>query len=159
MPVVAYMAVIFYLSSQSDPLPELTAAVWDKALHFVEFAGLAVLLGRAFLGEGTPLGRAFLAAVVVASLYAASDELHQIWVQGRRADLRDWLAGSIGGIGGAALSVATAGRRPEIHPPSGFARLSPAPPSSLRLLVVLHRAEHVAVGILKEHQGADADDD
>ena len=101
------MAVIFHLSSESDPLPELTAAVWDKALHFVEYAGLAVLLGRAFLGEGTSPGRAFLAAVVVASLYAASDEIHQICVPGREPALRDWLAGSIGAIGGAALYVAT----------------------------------------------------
>ena len=46
------MAVIFYLSSEPEPLPELTAAVWDKALHFLEYAGLAVLLGRAFRGEG-----------------------------------------------------------------------------------------------------------
>jgi VanZ family protein len=103
------MAVIFYLSSQSDPLPELTSAVWDKALHCVEFAGLAVLLGRAFLGEGTSRGRAFLAAVVLASLYAASAEMHQIWVPGREPAFRDWLAGSIGAIGGAALYVATVG--------------------------------------------------
>ena len=101
------MAVIFYLSSQFDPLPILTAAVWDKALHSLEYAGLAVLLGRAFFGEGTPLGRAFLAAVVVASLYAASDEIHQSWVQGRDAAFLDWLAGSIGAIGGAALYLAT----------------------------------------------------
>ena len=108
MPVVAYMAVIFYLSSESDPLPALTAAVWDKALHFVEFAGLAVLLGRAFLGEGIPAGRACLAAVVVASLYAASDEVHQIWVQGRDPAFRDWLAGSIGSMAGAVLYVMAA---------------------------------------------------
>jgi VanZ family protein len=107
------MGVIFYLSSKSDPLPELTANVWDKALHFVEFAGLAVLLVRAFLGEGISPGRAFLAAAVAASLYAASDEVHQIWVQGREPALRDWLAGSIGGMTGAVLYVMGArfGRR------------------------------------------------
>jgi VanZ family protein len=105
------MAVIFYLSSQADPLPELTSAVWDKALHFVEFAGLAVLLGRAFVGEGSSPGRAFLAAVVVASLYAASDEVHQIWVQGREPALRDWLAGSIGSVAGAVVYVMAAGSR------------------------------------------------
>ena len=97
------MAVIFYLSSKSDPLPVLTAAVWDKALHIVEYAGLAVLLGRAFLGEGSSAGRAFLAAVVVASLYAASDEVHQIWVQGREPAIRDWLAESSGSMAGAVL--------------------------------------------------------
>ena len=100
------MAVIFYLSSEPEPLPELTAAVWDKALHFLEYAGLAVLLGRAFRGEGTAFRHAFVAAVGVASLYAASDEVHQMWVQGRDAAVLDWLAGSIGGIGGAGLYLA-----------------------------------------------------
>ena len=100
------MAVIFYLSSECDPLPELTAAVWDKALHFLEYAGLAVFLGRAFRGEGMAFRHAFLAAVGVASLYAASDETHQIWVQGRDAAVRDWLAGSLGALGGAGLYVA-----------------------------------------------------
>jgi VanZ family protein len=110
VPVAAYMAVIFYLSSKSDPLPALTAVVWDKALHFVEFAGLAVLLVRAFLGEGTSPGRAFLAAVMVASLYAASDETHQIWVAGRDPALLDWLAGSLGALAGAGLCVVAARR-------------------------------------------------
>jgi len=100
------MAVIFYLSSECDPLPELTAAVWDKALHFLEYAGLAVFLGRAFRGEGMAFRHAFLAAVGAASLYAASDETHQIWVQGRDAAVRDWLAGSLGAIGGAGVYVA-----------------------------------------------------
>jgi len=110
------MAVIFYLSSEPEPLPELTAAVWDKALHFLEFAGLAVLLGRAFRGEGIARRHAFLAAVCIASLYAASDEMHQIWVPGRDAGVRDWFAGSLGAIGGAGLYVAAVGfagrRRP-----------------------------------------------
>ena len=42
----------------------------------------------------------------VASLYAASDEMHQIWVPGRDAAVLDWLAGSIGAIGGAGLYLA-----------------------------------------------------
>jgi VanZ family protein len=113
VPVVAYMAVIFHLSSESEPLPALTAVVWDKGLHFVEYAGLAALLGRAFVGEGMSHWHAFLAAAGVASLYAASDETHQLWVYGRDAAVRDWLAGSIGGIGGAGLyaaAVTLAGR-------------------------------------------------
>jgi VanZ family protein len=100
------MAVIFYLSSQPDPLPELTTAVWDKALHFLEYAGLAVLLVRAFRGEGMAFRHALLAAVGVASLYAASDETHQIFVEGRDPAVRDWLAGSLGAIGGAGLYAA-----------------------------------------------------
>jgi VanZ family protein len=104
--VVVYMAVIFYLSGELEPLPELTAVVWDKALHFLEYAGLAVFLVRAFRGEGIAFRHAFVAAAGVASLYAASDEIHQIWVPGRDAAVRDWLAGSLGAIGGAGLYVA-----------------------------------------------------
>ena len=103
MPVIAYMAVIFYLSSQSDPLPQLTERVWDKALHVIEFSGLAVLLARAFYGGGASLSRAVLAAIVASSLYAASDEIHQLWTQGREVSVYDWLAGSVGGGVGAAL--------------------------------------------------------
>jgi VanZ family protein len=115
LPVVAYMAVVFHLSSESDPLPQLTAVVWDKALHFVEYAGLAVLLARAFLGEGVSPRQVLFIAVGVASLYAVTDETHQIWVQGRDPAFRDWLAGSLGAIGGAGFYVAVityVGRRP-----------------------------------------------
>jgi hypothetical protein len=151
------MAMIFYFSSESNPLPELTAAVWDKALHFVEYAGLAALLGRAFWRRDLAR-RAFLAAVVVASLYAASDEVHQMWVPGRdrrfatgspaRSAAWQALPCTHGGLGRRGRSPAS-----ECHE-----QLKPRFGPLLRLLVVLHRAEHVAVGILKEHQGADADE-
>ena len=34
------MLVIFFLSSQSHPLPIVTEHVWDKLLHFIEYAVL-----------------------------------------------------------------------------------------------------------------------
>ena len=46
-PPILYMALIFHLSSESQPLPALTAHVWDKLLHTIEYAGLALLLARA----------------------------------------------------------------------------------------------------------------
>ena len=52
VPPLVYMGAIFHLSGESQPLPELTAHVWDKLLHLVEYAGLAVLLFRAVSGEG-----------------------------------------------------------------------------------------------------------
>ena len=33
-------SAIFYLSSELYPLPQLTAAVWDKLLHFLEYGSL-----------------------------------------------------------------------------------------------------------------------
>jgi VanZ family protein len=51
-PPIVCMALIFHLSSESAPLPEVTTFVWDKLLHFIEYGILAVLFYRAFTGEG-----------------------------------------------------------------------------------------------------------
>jgi len=101
-PPLVYMAVIFGLSSLSNPLPELTKRIWDKLLHTVEYAGLAVLLARALGREGVSLRRVLVLAVLGASLYGASDEVHQAFVPGRDSTPRDWAADTIGGLIGAA---------------------------------------------------------
>ena len=102
----AYAALIFHFSSESNPLPVLTQHVWDKALHAIEYAGLAVLLSRAWRGEGLGRASATVIAIVVTMLYAASDELHQMWVPGRDSSVFDWTADAIGGIAGATAFAA-----------------------------------------------------
>lgn len=77
-PPLVYAAVIFYLSSESNPLPQLTAVVWDKALHLIEYAGLALLLVRALAGEGLGWMTAIVVAIAVTSAYGASDEWHHM---------------------------------------------------------------------------------
>src|SRR6185295_6805016 len=102
-PPLAYMALIFYLSSESDPLPQLTAHVWDKALHTLEYGTLALLLCRAFIGEGCGRLAAIGLAFVCTSAYGASDEWHQMFIPLRASDYHDLLADSLGG--GVALGV------------------------------------------------------
>ena len=103
LPPIAYMAIIFYLSSQSHPLPQLTEHVWDKLLHTIEYAGLAVLIGRGLVGEQIDGTTAMLLAAALASLYGASDEFHQLFTPGRDSSVFDWLADTIGsGIGAVA---------------------------------------------------------
>jgi VanZ family protein len=104
--VGAYMALIFYLSSLSNPLPELTARVWDKALHATEYAGLACLVAWALLLSGATVRRALATAALGASLYGASDEIHQAVVPNRDSEVSDWAADTVGGALGAALGVA-----------------------------------------------------
>ena len=100
LPPLAYMGLIFYLSSQSAPLPELTEHVWDKLLHFAEYGALAFLLSRALVGEGMGWVTALAVAIVLASGYAASDEWHQSFVPLRNSDIHDWMADTLGaGIG------------------------------------------------------------
>ena len=111
LPALVYMAAIFWLSSKSDPLPEVTTRVWDKILHLVEYAGLAVLLCRALFAETVAWPMAVLGAILLTSAYGASDEWHQMFTSLRSADVRDWLADTVGGTMGAVLY--------------GFRRMSP----------------------------------
>ena len=106
VPPTVYMAVIFYFSSEPNPLPELTKHVTDWILHAVEYAGLAVLLCRALIGEGLGWLLSVVLALTATSVYGASDEWHQAFVPLRSSEVRDWMADTIGGvIGGAIYSV------------------------------------------------------
>ncbi len=95
-PLLAYLALIFYLSSRSQ-VP-WAADYPDYLLHAFEYAGLAVLAARA-LNDGlvrrVPESR--LRTVFVACVaYAISDEIHQYFVPGRSSDYRDVLADACG---------------------------------------------------------------
>ena len=103
VPPIVYMAVIFYLSSEPSPLPELTKHVTDWILHSIEYAGLAVLLCRAFVGEGLGWLLSVVLASAATSVYGASDEWHQAFVPLRSSEVRDWMADTIGGAAGVAL--------------------------------------------------------
>jgi VanZ family protein len=97
MLVLAYCAIIFSLSAMSHPLPQLTAHVWDKALHAVEYGGLGTLLALA-LGvwdEPQRLWRVGL-AILLGCAYGVSDETHQFFVPGRDAEVGDALADGVG---------------------------------------------------------------
>ena len=105
------MIAIFLLPSQSEPLPELTAHVWDKALHTIEYCGLSVLMIRAILGEGLDGVSAIVLTIIVVSAYGASDEWHQSFVPMRNADARDWLGDTLGAVIGSIGYVSMASRR------------------------------------------------
>ena len=102
-PPIVYMAVIFHLSSESNPLPEVTTRVSDWILHSIEYAGLAVLLCRALVGEGLGWLLSVVLALTATSVYGASDEWHQAFVPLRSSEVRDWMADTIGGAAGVAL--------------------------------------------------------
>jgi len=95
--VVAWMAVIFFLSSRSRlPLLPLgwAEALQDVAGHFVAYAVLAGLLAWALSGSGAahPLWWSFALAL----LYALSDEFHQSFVPSRHPDVFDILTDAAG---------------------------------------------------------------
>ena len=107
LPAVLYAGMIFYMSSQSHPEEQLPSFVLkdvsDKVLHAVEYAGLAVLCYRAFRWAAGPsvARQALVLAIVTASIYGVTDEVHQFFVPFRESSWLDWLADTAGAAVGA----------------------------------------------------------
>ena len=107
LPVVLYMGLIFYFSSLPHPderLPKfLFETLGDKVLHAIEYSVLALLCYRAFRRAAGPYAANFavVLAITVASLYGATDEVHQAFVPYRTSTWSDWVADTAGAVIGA----------------------------------------------------------
>jgi VanZ family protein len=102
VPVLIWFGVIFYQSSRSQlPFPPgLSDQLVSMAGHFTEYAVLAALLWWG-LGYFVTDGRKRAGLVlVVALLYAISDEWHQSFVPGRTPDVWDVVVDVIGAMAG-----------------------------------------------------------
>jgi VanZ family protein len=96
VPVVVYMAAIFYVSSLEHP--PVPADIPDVRLHAVAYFGLMVVVTRAF-AHGTWTGvtvRTLGIAWLITVLYGATDEWHQMYVPLRTAEGHDLIADAIG---------------------------------------------------------------
>lgn len=123
MLVLTWMCVIFYFSSkpiseshaQSYFILEIANKVLNslgihsqivndavnfilrKTAHISEYAVLGVLLYTALLNSNIRRKKAvFVCALVICILYSTSDEIHQIFVQGRSASIADVMIDTIG---------------------------------------------------------------
>ncbi len=105
LPPVVYMVLIFHFSAESNPMPEVTAHVWDKLLHTIEYSGLALLFARALTGEGLTWLAAIVLATLLTSIYGVTDEYHQLFVPLRDSSVSDWMADTLGATVGAAAWV------------------------------------------------------
>lgn len=114
--VAICMAVIFYFSSrpadissqQSGFIRRILESIFGvstttdyivrKLAHFSEFLGLSLLTnGALYFSYGKT--RKFI-ATGASSLYAITDEVHQIFVDGRSCQLTDWLIDTAGAVTG-----------------------------------------------------------
>lgn len=113
------MAIIFYFSSrpanqsagQSSVVTlflqrlfhteAITEHMVRKFAHFTEFAGLGFLINTALyysIGkQKLPLG------IAIVSAYAGTDEIHQIFVDGRSCQFTDWALDTAGIVTGAII--------------------------------------------------------
>ena len=105
-PPLVLMVVIFALSAQPDLSSGL--GLWDtvgrKVVHMSEYALLCALWWRALrtVASDAP---ALAFAILVALAYAASDEVHQVFVHGRHGTPVDVLIDAAG-VAAASLLIA-----------------------------------------------------
>jgi len=91
LPSLIWMAVIFYFSSRSTAgigTNQTDRFLILKSFHLIEYAFLAFLLSFAILKKKW--------IIVIAYLYAISDEFHQSFVPGRTSRFRDTLIDLVG---------------------------------------------------------------
>ncbi len=96
VPALAWASSIFFLSHQSQ-LPLITL-IPDYVLHFLAYLTFGLLLTwgiTARFREELTIRRTVI-VLVLAFLYAASDEFHQAFVVGRHASLWDFVADAAG---------------------------------------------------------------
>lgn len=111
------MGVIFWLSSrtatesseQSGVIVEFLRKIFGdnvftdfivrKSAHCLEFTGLSFLFNLSlYVTKNKP---SFVFAVMLTSIYAATDEFHQLFVEGRSCQITDWAIDTAGAILGA----------------------------------------------------------
>lgn len=129
LPVVLWAAFIFFMSARTGDdlshgdgffslvkrwLSDVQAAVLGPGVdlvsslgHFCEYLVFGVLLTRAVgVDRERSLAVSFAAAVIAASAYGVTDELHQLFVPGRMCDPADWLVDTVGAAMGSLLWIA-----------------------------------------------------
>jgi VanZ family protein len=99
LPVVVWAGVIFAFSSVPSLSTEL--GIWDtilrKLAHLGEYALLGALLDRALRRPQ------LVVAVALAGLYAVTDEVHQLFVEGRHGSPLDVGIDTLGALLGVLL--------------------------------------------------------
>ena len=103
-PVLLWSLGLFCLSSlPGSSFPSVSVPSADKLVHLALYSVLGALCARALRRSSRLRGApAILVAAAVATLYGASDEIHQLFVRGRSAELADVAADGVGGLLGAA---------------------------------------------------------
>lgn len=107
LPVAAYAALIFVLSNRPSLVEQVPLRLrflgLDRVGHCGEYGLLGWLAARALAANGASPPRRLWLGLALASLYGATDELHQAFVPGRSCQAGDWVADTAGGALGSWL--------------------------------------------------------
>tara|TARA_B100000029_G_scaffold469071_1_gene506628 strand:- start:237 stop:605 length:369 start_codon:yes stop_codon:yes gene_type:complete len=90
--ILIWAIIIFVLSSIQNPLNLGSSIIFSIAFHLVEYIVLAFLVAIAFHRTNRFSNLIFLVGfpLLLVALYAASDEIHQSYVDGRQASVKDF---------------------------------------------------------------------
>jgi VanZ family protein len=102
LPLIIYWLTIFILTSlPSELMPKVS--VGDKLEHFLAFLALGFLIYlnifyqyKITFKNLSPL----LFSIIIISFYGALNELSQLLIPGRSAEILDWIADFFGGVVG-----------------------------------------------------------
>lgn len=124
LPAIAYISLIFSVSSVRGPDLPGGFPNMDKLAHLLEYSLLGLLLGRAirFTMSGHGRTAAMVATVLLGAAIGLADELYQRRIPGRSSDVKDWIVDVLAVLG-AVLFTQWVGtrrvRRPADRPASG----------------------------------------
>lgn len=106
--IVSSAGTFFHLPWDEEEFRRISTAIEGyirKAAHMTEYAILSVLLYLWLENWQLTLVKRSVIAVFLAMLYAASDELHQLFVLGRAGSVRDVMIDSAGAVLGILVFV------------------------------------------------------
>jgi len=102
VPLIIYWIILF--TATTIPVQRLPSLGFsDKINHFVAYFILAVLLNLALIYQRKSkllFEKAQIAAILICLFYGTVDELHQMLVPGRFAEVWDWIANALGSVSG-----------------------------------------------------------
>ncbi len=96
--LIGYSALIFYLSHQPYLPIQGLFLHQDKVLHAAAYGIMAFLAINYFKYLRLGLNFVLVISFIFCALYGASDEFHQSFIEGRQADVLDWLADCFGAL-------------------------------------------------------------
>lgn len=99
LPVILWALLIFHFSSGT--IPVASTIYWQdfavkKTGHVLLFGAMSILIYRALRMNKVDRKRAAVLAVILSTLYGATDEFHQMFTQGRESRIRDVFIDGLG---------------------------------------------------------------
>ncbi len=93
---ILYAAVLFYLSSIPGKEADAVTAKFPVSAAVLHFSEFLIFLALGFMAFKPSTSSRLWLLILFSMAYAASDEMHQLFVPGRNASMEDFAADTLG---------------------------------------------------------------